>query len=533
MKINEAKIIINLTLIVLLVGISCRKADDRQENLLRLSWPAEPSSFDIVKYNGVNDLKLIWNIYEPLVRISNGKVIPAGAKSWELSDNGLEYTFNLQDNYWNDGVKVTAGDYVNMIRRMAKPSSHFKFSKDYYAIKNFERINHGELSVDSIGVEARDDCTLKISLEHETPNFLSSVELYPERNDIVHRFGDSYGYSPKTLVCCGPFALVEWNHGADLKLVKNARYWGRNAVELETIYIRIIPDKSTEYLEFIADNIDAITVSEDNYIRELRNNAEVYEVKSQTAKTFMFIFNTKDKFLGNVKIRKALSLAIDRKGLCENFDNGLSIPAYGVIPPATMVGDIDYRRQITEPLKETIDANGALSFLQEGIVELGLESPSDIVVSLSCPNDSFSQTMAEFYKQMWEKTLHIKVNIKMMEFATYKSFIWTDKYQIATTAWGGSLEPKFLLSRWLPGNQCQWINEKYNLLLEKAERALNADKRVFFYSEAEKMLVAEEYVIAPIKYGVSSTFFKRHIASPTLNPFDNVGLAKIHMVNHH
>lgn len=522
-----------LAFILSFLLFSCKETIPQQEHVLRLSWPSEPTSFDIVKYNGVNDLKLIWNVYEPLVRISDGKVVPAGAKSWAISVNGLEYTFHLQDNYWSDGKKVTASDYVNMIKRIVDPSNHFKFAKDYYSIKNFEKINHGQLNINFIGVEVINDDTLKIILEHETPNFLSTAELYPERADIVQQFGELYGYSPKTMVCCGPFSLTEWNHNSDLKLIKNDKYWNSDSIELEAIMIRIIPDKSTEYMELLANNIDSITVSEDYFIQKLRKNPEVYEMKNQTAKVFMFIFNTKDKFLMNVKIRKALSMTINRTELCKTMDSDITIPAYGLIPPSTMVENIDFRKHVPEPLEKLRSTKDAVALLQEGIKELGFKSPSDIDIEISCPNDSYSQTMAEYFKQMWKKDLNINIKINMMEFATYKSMIWTDKYQIATTVWGGSLEPKFLLSRWLPGNQCQWQNDHYNHLLKVASKTMDAGKRADIYAAAEKILVEEEAVIAPIKYGVSSVFFKKHVYSPEQNPFDNTGFMNIRISNHH
>lgn len=517
--------IIVLYVLTLFSFTACNNTNDdvTMEQVLNCAWDTEPTSFDLTKYNGANDLKIIWNLYEPLVRINNGQVVAAGAESWTVSDDEMSYTFTIRDNSWSDGQKVTANDYALMLRRIANPNNLFSNASDYYVIKNFKLVNTSGGSDNLLGVEVLDEKTLKIDLEYADSNFLTSVELYPERADIVEKYGDQYGYSPESMVCCGPFELTEWQHNSRLKMKKNKNYWD-NTIALDTINILIIPDSSTKQMEYKAGNIDYLDVSDENLLNELRSNKDMYEVNAQSARTYMFLFNCKDSVMQNANIRKALSLAISREEICSVLDNGLTTPAYGLIPPMTMVGSYNFRNEVSEPLAGKDDSK---QFLSEGLKELGLGEASSLTITLSCPSDSASQTMAEYYKQMWEKSLGINININMQEFATYRSLIWSDEYQVATTAWGGSLEPKFLLSRWLPDNQCQWDSSDYADLVNSGASTVDALQRLSLYADAERFLISDNAVIAPIKYDGYSIFYYNYVKNASNNPFDNVGFRNV------
>lgn len=515
--------LISLILLAVMLFCGCSKQEEKT-NVLNCAWNSEPTSFDITKYNGADNLKIIWNIYEPLVRISDGKLTPAGASEWGISEDGLCYTFTIRENYWNDGIKVTADDYAQMLRRMADPANLFANASDYYCILNFEKVNTGELSVDQLGVQAVDETTLQINLEYKNNEFLTGIELYPERADIVEAYGQNYGYSSDNMVCCGPFSLAEWDHNSKLVLKKNNKYWDSQSIDIDEINIKIIPDSGTRMLEFSAGNIDYLAVSDEDMLQELRKNDDLYEVSAASARTYMFLFNCKDAVFGNTKIRQAFSLAISREEICSILDNSLTTPAFGLIPPSTMVGQTDYRAAVKEPLKELVETNvTAKELLLEGLSELNIDDADDLTVVYSCPNDSTSRTLAEYYKEMWEKSLGVHITIESQEFATYRSLIWSDEYQIASTAWGGSLEPTFLLSRWLPDNQCQWDSEEYAQLLNSAITQTDDDIRLNQFAEVEKMLIADQAVIAPIKYDGYSVFYRNYVKNTEAGPFDNIG----------
>ena len=502
-----------------------------EKAILNCAWNDEPTSMNIMRYSGVVDLKLIWNLYEPLVRIADGKIVAAGAEQWSISEDGLAYTFNLRDNHWSDGQKVTAEDYVTMLRRAASPTSEFAYATDYYGIKNFESVNTNGADIATLGVHADSDNTLVIELEYPNNTFLSSIEIYPERIDIIEKYADQYGYSPETMIFCGPYKLTEWIHNSSIKLEKNQEYWDSQNVKIDEVNLKIIPDESTRLLSFQAGELDYVSVSDANYINEFRNNPDMYEELAQSARTYMFLFNCKDSILKNVKIRQALSLSISRGEISAVLDNGMTTPAFGLIPPATTVGEFDYRSEVEEPLialSKSVPDLRALFI--EGLNELGISSdPKNITLRLSTPSGGSSQEMAEYYKEMWQSKLGITVDIDMQEFATFRSLIWSDEYQIATTAWGGSIEPQFQLSRWLPDNQSQWDNDEYAALVNEGAHTSDDAARLECYAAAEKMLVAENAVIAPIKYDGYLVFYYNYIKGADSSPFSNVGFKSMYI----
>lgn len=499
--------------------------------VLNCAWDGEPTSMDILKYSGVVDLKLIWNLQEPLVRIENGQVVAAGAEKWDVSEDGLTYTFTLRDSKWSDGVKVTSTDYLNLLKRQATPENMFAYASDFYGIKNFEAVNLGEIPVEQLGVSTPDENTLVIELEYPNNTFLSSIEIYPEREDIVSQYAEDYGYSPETMVYSGPFKMTKWEHNSSIVLEKNETYWDSENVNLDQVNLQIITDGATKLTSFQAGTIDYVSCSDENYIKMFRESDEMYEEHAQSARTYMFLFNCKDSLIQNEKIRQALALSINRDEICSVLDNGLTTPAYGLIPPSTAVGKYDYRTEVTEPLLE-LSQNTAdpRALFDDGLKELGItENRDSITITLSCPNDSTSQENAEYYKAMWEENLGINIDINMQEFATYRSLIWSDEYQIATTAWGGSIEPYFLLSRWMPDNQSQWDNNEYAEIVENGSKEIDDQKRLNLYASAEKILISDNAAIAPIKYDGYSVFYYNYVQGNDNNPFSNVGFKSMYI----
>ena len=129
----------------------------------------EPTVLDVARFSMIQDRKIFYNVLEPLTRIENGIVTPAGAESWDVSEDGLVYTFHLRENYWSDGQKVTATDYAGAIIRQATPSNTFVFASDMSSIKNFSEAVAGEVDPSEVGVKVIDENTLELTLEQPSP----------------------------------------------------------------------------------------------------------------------------------------------------------------------------------------------------------------------------------------------------------------------------------------------------------------------------------------------------------------------------
>lgn len=504
------------------------------EQYINTSLSAEPSVLDVARFTTVTDRTVFYNILEPLTRIQDSTVVPAGAESWDVSEDGLIYTFHLRENYWSDGQKVTAEDYASALRRQATPSNAFVFASDYSNIKNFSEAQKGEVDASEIGVEVIDENTLQITLTAATPALLSTVDFFPQRQDYADEHGDKLGTEADTVISCGPFVLTEWVHNSQLSFEKNEQYWNKDNVQLQEVNFLIIDDTTAEYSSFENGSIDYINISDADYIEKFRSSGSYVEEPYSAARTVMIVFNCQDEVFSNEKIRQAFSLAIDRESISEVLNNGLTTPAYGIIPAESSVGSLNYRENVEEPLKQLQAENpDPQALLIEGMKELGLgEDPSALTVTFAMGGtNAKTRSTAEYYQQMWQGVLGVTVELEFNDTATHMSNINSGSYQMAMTNWGANVEPQFMLSRWSSesGGQSKWINEEYRELVNTAATTEDEQERLDLYAQAENLLITEA-AIAPICYNGSLRFSYPCIIGLDNNPFDTMGMQTVYTV---
>ncbi len=485
----------------------------------------EPNVLDVVRFLGIADRNVFYNVLEPLTRVENGTVVPAGAQSWEISDDGLTYTFHLRENYWNDGQRVVSGDYAEALYRQADPANNFAFASDIYCIENFEDAFNGNAAVDEIGVETPDDDTLVFHLNAPSPALLSTFDFYPERADYVEKYGDSLGTEAESVASCGPFVLDSWVHNSELTFSKNENYWDADNVKLETFAFEIITDSAASFAALQAGTIDYLSLTDIDNIETLEADENLEGVSVEGTRTYMFVFNGKDELFQNEKVRRAFSLALDREAIVEDLYNGLGTPAYGLIPDASSVGDLHYRDYVEEPLKSATEDPTEL--LAEGLSELGL-SASDVTVKLSFGNTGATTKLyGEYYQQIWQAALGVTIELEFNDSTTHMANIKSGDYQVAMTSWGANLEPQFLLTRWIGGGQHKVDNETFDQYINEAITTQDDQKRLELYGEAEKELV-DSAMIAPIYYGGSMRFQYKYVRGIQDNQFDTTGMKPVY-----
>ena len=499
---------------------------------LTILHTAEPSILDVARFLGIADRTLFFNVLEPLTRIEDGVVVGAGAKSWDVSEDGLTYTFHLRENYWSDGQPVTAEDYVTALKRQADPNNAFAFASDYYSIKNFEAAFNGEASVDDIGATASDDKTLVLELGSLNVTLLSTADFFPLRADIAEKYGDTLGTEADKFLSCGPFTLASWTHNSDIKLEKNEKYWDADNIKLQNVTLNIIPDSNAQLASFENGTLDYLNVSDSDYVNKFQGRDDMSEILIPAGRTIMIVFNCEDSTFSNAKIRQAFSLALDRDSLAEVITNGTATPAYGLIPSECSVGDLNYRENVEEPLLAVKEANpDPKALLIEGMEEAGLGSdPSSLTVTLSWgATTAAARTYAELYQSMWQDALGCTIELEFNDNSTHMSNVGQGKYQMASTSWGANVEPQFQLSRWATkvGGQSRWINNEYKQLVSKAAQTLDEKERLDLYAQAEKLLI-EDAAIAPVYFTANRRFYYNYIQGLNVNTFDTTGLTRIY-----
>ena len=481
-----------------------------------------PSTLDCARFLGIIDRNILHSITEPLTRIENGIVTPAGAESWTVSDDGLTYTFTLRENRWDDGERVTAGDYVYALRREADPKNAWSFASDFFSIANFEAAFNGEAALSEIGAAAEDDSILIITLNAPNPAFLSTVDIFPCRESNVEAFGDSYGSEAGTVSSCGPFKLDTWVHNSELSFSRNAQYWDAEHVQLDGFTDQIIPDESAQMASLENGSLDYATVSTPEYAAKFDARDDLYVLNITTDRTAMIVFNCEDPVLSSAKIRQAFSLALDRELIIEITNGGLGSPAYGLVPTVCYVGDVNFREATKEPLLAFL-GNDPAALLLKGMEEAGLGSdPSKLTLKFTWRDTSATgRTYAELYQQMWEDALGVKIEIDFNESAL--ASIREGNYQIGSVCWGSTYEPLFQLSRWSTGGQSRWVSADYAALVSEGSASMDDAARLAKYQQAEAMLVTEA-AIAPTYYNATQTYAYTHVGGIPTNPFDTTGM---------
>ena len=453
------------------------------------------------------------------------KIIPAAAATWDISEDGMTYTFHIQENAkWNDGVDLTAKDFEYTLRMMADPAvastNGWLFDG---VIENFgEALYNNGKTPEDIAVKAIDDKTLEIKLVHPASYFLElASSIYPVRQDKYEEWGETYGSSAEKIVCSGPFQVESWNQNTEMVLVKNPNYWNAENVKLDKISDRIIQESATAIQAFINGEIYVSGTKDANWIKLIEESGISKGVAVPDNAPEFLMFNLGNEYLSNTKIRQALSIAFDREALVNDLFDGRGIGVYSVMPDTIMVGDTPYHTLVEDKnnfIKQLQEENpDPKALLVEGLKELGKDpDPSKMTIRYASRGTTeFSKKMAEWYKQVWETTLGIHVDIDMMEWNIMWDKIDAGDYDIACGGWGPYYnEPSAILTLFDPENgyfnaeKTGWKNEdadKYKAICEEAKYIVDDKEKAMLYLQAEELLV-KNAIIAPEYLSASPRF---------------------------
>ncbi|MEZ5476934.1 MAG: peptide ABC transporter substrate-binding protein [Thiolinea sp.] len=305
------------------------------EAILNRGNGAEPQSLDPQISTGVSSSHIQRDLFEGLVaEDQDAKVIPGTASAWTVSDDGKTYTFTLRDNArWTNGDPVTAADFVYTYRRAVDPATGTSYSFLLYPIENAEAIAAGEKQPDTLGVKALDEHTLEIRLVGSTPYFLQLLThpvASPVHQKTVEQYGDQWTM-PEHMVSNGPFKLTEWVPQGHITVVKSDSYWDKEAVKLDKVVFYPTSDLAAELKAFQAGELDytySVPKEQINYIRE--NLGEQLHILPYLS-TYYYALNTTRPPFDNADLRRAFSLALNRKLVTERVTNAGEIPAFSFV----------------------------------------------------------------------------------------------------------------------------------------------------------------------------------------------------------
>ena len=512
MKSNKLKKLCAVAL-TLALGMSvftgCGNSD--QEGYLIYNLGEDPKTIDPTLNTSSGAGSIIDNAFEGLMKLDeNEKAIPGVAESYEVTDDKLTYTFHLRENAkWSDGEAVTAKDFEYAWIRALTKETAAEYNYQLYYIKNAENFYEGKATREDLGIEVVDDYTLKVTLEAPTPYFLELTAFttyFPVREDIVEANPDGWALEPETYVSNGAFTLTKWDLKEQLVFKKNENYWDAENVKLPGVVYKMVTDINTAYASLKSGEFDMVDSVPPAEIASGQEEGLVTIYPSLG--TYMLIFNvgkqdtlSEDvkKVLSNAKVRKALALAIDRKGLVENVTKGGQIPAYSFVP-------VGITNESGEDFASThyYDENQAnIEEAKKLLAEAGYPNGEGIpTLSFMFNTEGDHKLVAQAIQQDWAK-LGINVNLENQEWKVFLSTRQNGGYQIARHGWSGDyVDPMTFLDLWVTNggnNDAGYSNPKYDELVNAAKVEADVNKRWNMLKEAEDTLM-EDMPVIPLYY---------------------------------
>lgn len=462
----------------------------------------EPEILDPVIAADSSCVPIFTNVFEGLTTLNgNDQVVPGVAESWDINEDGTVYTFHIRDNAkWSDGEPVVADNFIYTWEKVmnSETAADYAWIMLPY-IKNAQSYFDGKVSFEEVGVKAIDEKTLEVTLENPTAYFLELCSFYtyaPLRKDIVDS-NPEWSKNVDTYVTNGPFKLSDIQFGQYIKLEKNENYWNRDSVKLTSIQFDFVPEVNTALSAFEAGSVDGMVSVPSAEIPRLKLESDAFNSMPKIQTIFINL-NTELKPLDDVRVRKALNLAIDKQALIDQVLKGSQIPANGLVPPGIKFAGVDFREEAGDDLGNMEDN---IKEAKRLMAEAGYPDGAGFPVFVMQDDDS---SIPEVVAKMWEDNLGIKTEIKVVEFKVLISEMKKTNIDIAVGGWTGDYQhPTTFLDMYTPNsgtNYTNWNSDEYNQFLEDASKELDDNKSLEMYIEAEKLILSEQPII-PLYYG--------------------------------
>ncbi|MBS7783727.1 peptide ABC transporter substrate-binding protein [Providencia stuartii] len=495
----------------------------------------EPASLDPIKSVGLTEAQVMRDLFEGLVnQDSHGKPIPGVAQSWSTTDNKT-WMFKLRpDARWSNGDPVTADDFVYSWRRLVMPenTSPFAWFGALAGINNAQQIIDGKLPADQLGVEAIDKRTLKITLDKPIPYFPSltaNFSLFPVHAKTVEKYGADW-IKVGNLVGNGAFILSDRMVNEKIVLTPNPFYWDHANTVITKVTFVPINQESNATNRYLAGDLD-ITESfpKQRYQKLLADIPNEVFTPDQLG-TYYYAFNTQRAPTNDARVRKALSMTIDRNLIAKKVLGTGEKPANRFTPDVTAgfktqkgMYDNASQKELDEKAKALLHSAG-----------YGPNNPLRLVLLYNSSENH--QKIAIAVASMWKKKLGAEVKLVNQEWKTYIDSRNTGNFDVIRASWIGDFnEPSTFLSLLTAqhsGNIPKFNSKRYDEVMASASIETNEELRNRYYNQAEE-IIAQEAPIAPIYQYTNGRLIKPWLKGyPIENPEDVAYSHSFYIIEH-
>lgn len=495
----------------------------QEEQVLNLTAGQEISTMNSIGLIDNPSIIVLNNVMEGLYRLGkDNKPIPGMAESYEVSSDGLVYTFQLRkDAKWSNGTPVTAHDFEYAWRRALDPNTMSSYANFFDDIVNGLEIRQKQKSPSELGIKVIDDHKFEVTLSKPVPYFLDLLTtpvFYPQNQAFVESQGDKYALESDTLIYNGPFVLDEWKHDESYVFKKNPTYWDADSVKLERINFKVVKDVGARMNLFEAGQID-ITALSSEYVEQYKDSP-AYVGYLDPEMRYSYI-NLSNPYLQNKNIRKAITSGWNKQDLTDVVLNNGSVPANYLVPRDFVFGPdgSDFRAKYDSFNNYSIEE--AQKFWEQGLQELGVSS---ITLELLNYEGELSKTIGQYLKNQLEKNLPgLTININQQPQKQKLELTESLKYDIAYAGWGPDYpDPLTFLENFAtdaPFNWSAYSNSVYDELIAKAKNNVDLAARWKDLQEAERVLFEDDVVLFPMYQSGAALLVNPYVKDYVTHPF--------------
>ncbi len=507
MKFSKILALVMAVLMVCTVFAGCgSKGSD--EKILTIQIGPNPETIDPALNSSIDGANMILFAYDCLLNIDEDNNVVAGAaEEWDVSDDGLVWTFKLRDDLkWSDGSALTAEDFVYSWKRVADPKTAAPYGETVLGmVDGFDKAAAGD--VDALNVVAKDETTFVVTLSYPCSYFdklAAFATLSPVNKATIEENGDSWAVKPETYVCNGAFYIKEWVSGSYILFAKNENYRDKDRVKLDGIKCLLIEDANAAYAAYQNGEADMIKDVPTGEIATLRENPE-FHIDPIMGTYYISLNDTLDQF-SDPKVRTALSLAIDRKYVAETIMDGVYTAAGNYI--GTGITDWDGSSFMDnanggKPYIDVNDHEGNVEKAKKLLAEAGYPNGEGFPSITYSTNDSgYHKALAQYLQEAW-KVLGIDTKVEIVEWASFTPMRRAGDYEACRNGWVYDYDdPSNMLDLMIStngNNDGKYNNPEYDALMQKAAEETDAKTRYDYLHQAEDLMMADMSCI-PVAY---------------------------------
>lgn len=486
---------------------------------LRRGNGAEPDTLDPHKYGLTVELNIHNDLFEGLVDYdARGEPIPGLAESWTVSEDGRVYTFRLRAGAkWSDGAPVTADDVIAGMRRAVDPRTAAQLVDLAFTVKNARAIAEGRMPVEALGVAAPDPQTIRIELEAPSAVFIRRIAGFPLFAPLplhVYRTAGDDWVKAGTMVTNGPYVLANWTPQESVRLVKNPYFWDAANVAIDEVIFYPTVDENAALKQFRNGELDLNLGFPPGQWEWLKTEMPGKAMLSPASTVTFLALNQNETRFADARVRRALSIAIDRETLTGRVLATGQVPGYD-FAPAIAVG-------WTPPPETDFSATPLAERQAEArrlLAEAGYGPDNPLTFRFDYRASDANKRVVVAIAAMWA-AIGVKAELQANEVKVHYAKLREGDFEVADSGWQGTPEPEFFTNLLLTGSETnygKWSNAAFDRLANAAIVALDPAERLKLFQQADIVAMNDTAMIV-LYYGSNRTLVQDWVKGLELNP---------------